>query len=120
MYKTHLALDMDMPKRHGFLGEFEQMVLLAILRLGVEAYGPDVAQELESKAGRRVSRGSLYSGMERLQKKGLLRWEIEAVTSDRGGIPKRRFEVTSAGLEALRTSHRAFTNLKAGLEELIG
>ncbi len=109
-----------MPKRQGFLGEFEQMLLLAILQLGTEAYGPGVAQELESKAGRRVSRGTLYSGMERLQKKGLLRWEIEAVTSERGGIPKRRFEVTAEGLDALRVSQRALTNLKAGLEELIG
>lgn len=109
-----------MAKRHGFLGEFEQMVLLAILQLGECAYGPDVAQVLESKAGRRVSRGTLYSGMERLQRKGLLRWEIESVTSERGGIPKRRFEVTAAGLEALRTSQRALANLKAGLEELIG
>ncbi len=109
-----------MTKQHGFIGEFEQMVLLAILQLGTAAYGPDIGQELESKAGRRVSRGTLYSGMERLQKKGLLRWEIEAVTSDRGGIPKRRFEVTAAGLEALRFSQRALTNLKAGLEDLLG
>ena len=109
-----------MPKRHGFLGEFEQMVLLAILRLGTADYGPDIAHELESKAGRRVSRGTLYSGMERLQKKGYLRWEIEAVTSERGGIPKRRFELTAEGLEALRTSQRALTNLRAGLEKIIG
>jgi DNA-binding PadR family transcriptional regulator len=109
-----------MTKRNGFLGEFEQMLLLAILQLGTEAYGPDVGRELESKAGRRVSRGTLYSGMERLQKKGLLRWEIEAVTSERGGIPKRRFEVTADGVNALRVSQRALTNLKAGLEELLG
>jgi DNA-binding PadR family transcriptional regulator len=109
-----------MPKRHGFLGEFEQMVLLAILQLRAKAYGPDIANELESKAGRRVSRGTLYSGMERLQKKGLLRWEVEAVTSERGGIPKRRFEVTGEGLEALRVSQRALSNLKAGLEKILG
>jgi PadR family transcriptional regulator PadR len=109
-----------MTQRHGLIGEFEQMVLLAILQLGMAAYGPDISEELERKANRRVSRGALYSSLDRLQQKGFVRWEIEGATSERGGHPKRRFETTPAGLKALRAAHRALTNLTAGLEELLG
>jgi DNA-binding PadR family transcriptional regulator len=109
-----------MTGRHGFIGEFEQMVLLAILRLGEEAYGPDISEELEQKARRRVSRGALYSSLDRLQQKGFIRWKIEGATSERGGHPKRRFKVTPAGLKALRVAHRALADLTAGLEEVLG
>ena len=108
-----------MTTRHGFIGEFEQMVLLAILQLGTAAYGPDISEQLEQKAERRVSRGALYSSLDRLKQKGLVRWEIEGATSERGGHPKRRFEVTSKGLKALKASHRALSNLTAGLEEVL-
>lgn len=105
--------------RQGFLGEFEQMVLLAILQLDDSAYGTAISRELESRAGRRVSRGALYSSLDRLEQKDLLRWTIEAATSERGGQPKRRFQVTELGLEALRTSREALMNLWSGLEERI-
>ena len=82
-----------------FLGEFEQMVLVAILHLGNEVYGPGIAAELEERAGRQVSRGALYATLDRLQKKGLLRWEIEAATSERSGNRRRRFELTPEGLK---------------------
>jgi len=109
-----------MTKRQATLGEFEQLVLLAILQLDDDAYGPNISEELETKAGRRVSRGALYSSLDRLQQKGLLRWKIESASSVRGGYPKRRFEVTRAGVAALREYRRALTNLWAGLEEVIG
>lgn len=102
------------------LGDFEQLVLLSILRLGDEAYGTRISAELEEQANRRVSRGALYSSLERLEKKGLLRWEVAPATSERGGQPKRRFEVTPAGVEALREPHRAWLNLTAGLEDILG
>lgn len=103
---------------HGFLGEFEQVVLLAVLQLGDEAHGPDISRELEARAGRSVSRGALYSVLDRLETKGYLRWEIGAATSERRGHPKRRFEVTAAGVDALRTSRRALDNLWAGLDHV--
>jgi len=109
-----------MTHKYGIPGEFEQLVLLAILQLNSEAYGPNISAELEDKAGRRVSRGALYSSLDRLQQKGLIRWEIEAATSARGGHPKRLFEVTKTGLEALRTARSAFTRLSAGLEDVLG
>ena len=84
-----------------YLGEFEQMVLLAILQLKDDAHAPAVTTELESSAGRTVSQGALYTVLKRLEQKGLVRWSIESATSERGGYPKRRFEVTGAGIEAL-------------------
>ena len=102
-----------------FLGEFEQMVLLAILQLADRAYGAAIGRELESRAARRVSRGALYSTLDRLEKKCYLRWEVAAATSERGGYPKRRFEVTESGLRAVRTSYQALASLSAGLEGLL-
>ncbi len=108
-----------MTHKHGLPGEFEQLVLLAILQLSSEAYGPSISLELEKKAGRRVSRGALYSSLDRLQQKGLIKWQIEAATSARGGHPKRLFEVTPDGVSALRTARGAFARLSAGLEEVL-
>ena len=105
--------------RKSFLGEFEQMVLLAILQLEDAAFGTPIAEELEVRAGREVSRGALYSSLDRLEKKGYLRWDIGPTTSERGGQPKRRFEVTPTGLEALRHAHEAWLAMTAGLDDLL-
>jgi len=105
--------------RKGYLGEFEQLVLLAALRLEDDAFGPAIAGELEGRAGRRVSRGALYATLDRLEGKDFLTWSIDGATPERSGHPKRRFQVTEAGLEALRTSRRAVRNLEAGLEDLL-
>jgi DNA-binding PadR family transcriptional regulator len=105
--------------RRGYLGEFEQLVLLATLRLNEKAFGPTIARELEGRAGRRVSRGALYATLDRLERKDFLTWSIDGATPERGGHPRRRFQVTEEGLEALRTSRRAVRNLEAGLEELL-
>ena len=109
-----------MTHKHGIPGEFEQLVLLAILQLNSDAYGPNISAALEDKAGRRVSRGALYSSLDRLQQKSLVKWKIEAATSTRGGNPKRLFEVTPAGVKALRTARSAFARLSSGLEGVLG
>lgn len=103
-----------------FLGEFEQMVLLGIARLGSEAYGPTISRELESSAGRSVSRGALYTTFDRLRGKGLLDWSVETGGDGRTGLPKRLFSVTPAGVAALRTSRNALLNLWNGLEDVLG
>jgi DNA-binding PadR family transcriptional regulator len=103
-----------------FLGEFEQMVLLAILQRSPASYGPTISEELERRAGRTVSRGALYSSLGRLEKKGLLRWQIESPTPERGGHPRRRFEVTHAGVKALKASRSALVSLWTGLEHVLG
>jgi DNA-binding PadR family transcriptional regulator len=108
-----------MPKKT-FLGEFEQMVLLAILQRKGEAFSLGVRQELEQRAGRQVSRGAFYATLDRLEDKGFVRWKEEAPGDGRGGLPQRRFQVTAAGVRALRTSRNALRNLWQGLETVLG
>jgi DNA-binding PadR family transcriptional regulator len=101
------------------LGEFEQLVLLAILQLDGEAHAASVRSRIELAAGRRVTRGALYATLERLTGKGHLHWEVEDSTPERGGIPRRRFLVTEPGLEALRRSYGAVRELARGLDGLL-
>ena len=105
--------------RQASLGEFEQLLLLAVLRLGDAAFGARIGEELEEKAGRRVSRGALYSSLDRLERKGFLAWEVEPPSAARGGHPARRFSLTPPGLEALREHQRAYRELAAGLEDVL-
>jgi DNA-binding PadR family transcriptional regulator len=105
--------------RKGFIGEFEQVVLLAILQLNEEAYAPEISRKLEGDAGRPVSRGSLYSTLDRLERKGLLEWRIEASSADRDGHQKRRFSVTGEGISALRASRDMLLTLWEGLDEVL-
>ena len=79
------------------LGEFEHLLLLAILRLGAGAFGAEIARELESRAGRAVSRGALYTSLDRLEDKGLLRWKPTAGTLERGGLPRRVRAIPRSG-----------------------
>jgi PadR family transcriptional regulator len=99
-----------------YLGEFEQQVLLVILRLGDDAYGPAIGVELERRAGRRVSRGALYTTFDRLEDKGLLRWRTVPGTEARDGLPRRLYAVTAAGLVALRAAREVVRNLWDGLD----
>jgi DNA-binding PadR family transcriptional regulator len=101
--------------RQGWLGELEHMLLLSIVRLGDNAYAPDIGRTLGERARRRVSRSALYSTLDRLEKKGFVRWTIEGATSERGGNRRRRFTVTPGGLAALRASHMAIRELAKGL-----
>ncbi len=103
-----------------YLGEFEQQILLVILRLGPGAHAPDIARELESRAGRRVTRGALYTTLDRLETKGLVRWKLAPGGSAREGLPRRRYIVTSAGLAALRTSRDVLHRLWQGVEHVLG
>jgi len=106
--------------RTPFPAEFEQMVLLAILQLDDDAFALPVLRELDSRAGRRVSRGALYKTLERLEGKGFVDWEVEEATPGRGGHPRRRFRVTSAGITALQTSRDALFRLWQGLDSVLG
>jgi DNA-binding PadR family transcriptional regulator len=103
-----------------FLGEFEQMVLMAILQLKDEAYAVGIFKELDHRAGRTMSRGTLYKTLERMEAKGLVAWEGERGTARRGGRPRRRFSVTGRGVSALRESREAFRRLGEGLEGILG
>ncbi|MEJ2540212.1 MAG: helix-turn-helix transcriptional regulator [Gemmatimonadota bacterium] len=106
--------------REGYLGEFEQMLLLAALRLGDDAYGAAMSQELEERVGRRVSRGAVYVTLDRLEAKGLLRSSMSSPRPERGGRRRRVVTVTEAGVEALQESRRALQTLWEGVEALEG
>jgi DNA-binding PadR family transcriptional regulator len=101
------------------LGEFEQHVLLAILNLGADAYASSIARALEDSTGRTVARGAVYTTLDRLEAKGIVRWRVEASTERRSGLPKRCFSVTADGIRALRTSREALQSLLDGLNEAL-
>jgi PadR family transcriptional regulator len=98
------------------LGEFEQLILLAILRLGNEAYGVTIRAELADRAGRDVAPGALYTALERLETKGLITSRMGDPTPQRGGRAKRYVTVSAAGIKALRRALRAYSRLLEGLD----
>ena len=86
------------------LGEFEQMVLLAVLRAGAKAYGVSVHDELERHGSRRIARGAVYMTLDRLEKKGLLTSTVGEPTPERGGRAKRCYRLEVPGERALKES----------------
>ena len=107
-----------MPPRE-FLGELEEIVLLAILRLGEGAYGAKVLRELDEQAGRDVPRGSVYVTLDRLEAKGLIASRPGEPTAVRGGRAPRLVAVTEAGLAALRRTHAVRERLTRGLDSAL-
>ena len=97
------------------LGDLEQLILLAILRLGDEAYGVTIRAELAERAGRTVAPGAMYTALERLETKGLIASRMSDPTPQRGGRSKRQVTVTAAGMKALARSVRAYERLLDGL-----
>lgn len=95
------------------LGEFEILVLGALLRLKDEAYGAKVRQEIEARASRQVSVGALYSTLSRLEDKGYVVSSIGASSAVRGGRAKRIYDLTDLGRQKLET---AISGLNAMLE----
>ena len=103
-----------------YLGEFEHIVLLAILRLGDEAYAIPIREEIEERTGRAVARGALYTALERLESKHYLRSRMSEPLPERGGRSRRYFTLTPAGLSAMRASRRSLLRLWQGLEGRLG
>jgi PadR family transcriptional regulator, regulatory protein PadR len=102
------------------LGEFEQLVLLAVVRLGTDVYGVPIAAEIERRTGRAVSTAAVYVTLRRLEQKGLLSSSMSAPTAERGGKARRCVSVTRAGLEALRASRHAMESMWKGLDPGLG
>ncbi len=102
----------------GALGEFEQLILLAVIRLGEEAYGVSVRREIELYAERQVSPGALYTTLERLETKGNLTSREGEASPVRGGRAKTFYRVTILGRQRLIASQRAFQRLLAGTKVL--
>ena len=97
------------------LGEFEQLILLAILRLGDDAYGVTIRAELADRTGRNVAPGAMYTALERLETKGLIESRMSDPTPQRGGRAKRKVTVTAAGIEAVTRAVQAYERLLDGL-----
>jgi PadR family transcriptional regulator, regulatory protein PadR len=110
-----------MPAMQAFtsLGEFEQLVLLAVLQLGDEAYAVPVRNLIVARTARDVARGALYTALERLEAKGLLTSRLGEPIAERGGRPRRYFSVTPPGLALLRDARAAVANLSQGLESVL-
>lgn len=106
-------------RRH-LLTDFELMILLAVLRVGEEAYGVPIAREIEITAGRSVLLAALYTALDRLEGNGLVTSEMGDPTPERGGRAKRYFKVTGKGLKAVKETQRALTALWTGIPALKG
>ena len=102
------------------LGEFEQAVLLCILREGRDAFALEVRRALEEDSGKPVSRGAFYATVERLRRKGLLSWETLRPANSRRTTKQRRFSLTEQGTEALREAMRSLEARWTRLENVLG
>jgi PadR family transcriptional regulator, regulatory protein PadR len=98
------------------LGEFEQVVLLAILRLDENAYGVSIKSEIAICTGRKPAPGALYTTLDRLEEKGLVKSRVGEPTPLRGGRSKRFFAVTPKGIESVAAAQRSFQRLLKGLK----
>jgi DNA-binding PadR family transcriptional regulator len=102
------------------LGRFELMVILVLIRLGDNAYGVPISEELEKRTGRDMAVGSVYAALERLEDKGFVTSEFGEPTPERGGRAKKYFHVTARGLKEVKETQRSFVKLWHGLPELEG
>ena len=101
-------------------GEFEMMILLAILRLENVTYGVPLAKELSELRDREVSLGSVYAALDRLEIKGLVKSALGESTPERGGRAKRFFTVTNDGVRSLQESRRVLSGLWGALPAIKG
>ncbi|HEY1913664.1 MAG TPA: PadR family transcriptional regulator [Vicinamibacterales bacterium] len=108
-----------MAKRE-FLGGFELLVLLALIRVGDEAYGVPISDAIEESSGREVAIGSVYITLDRLQVKGLVSSRLGEPTAARGGRAKTYFRITAAGLRQVRQARRTLIRLWDGVPQFEG
>jgi DNA-binding PadR family transcriptional regulator len=98
------------------LGEFEQLVLIALVRLGPDAYGATIRRDIESRTGRDLAISAVYVTLERLETKGLVRSRIGEPTPERGGRRRKHYELLPAGRRAVAHAYRTFKLMVRGLE----
>jgi PadR family transcriptional regulator PadR len=99
------------------LGDFEQLVLLGVLRLDDGAYGAAIRREIHERSGRDVSINAVYTTLDRLESKGFLKSWIGEPTAERGGRRKKFYALRPAGVSALRHAYHAFTAMTDGLQK---
>jgi PadR family transcriptional regulator, regulatory protein PadR len=98
------------------LGDFEQLVLLALLQLGPDAYGATIRREIEERTGRELAISAVYTTLQRLEHKGLVRSRVGEPLPERGGRRRKHFELLPLGARALKTAYDAFVGMTAGVE----
>jgi len=98
------------------LGDFEQLVMMGVLRLGDAAYGAAIRQEIHARSGRDVSISAVYTTLDRLEAKGFLSSSIGGPTAQRGGRRRKFYALRPAGTAAIQQAYRAITAMAAGLE----
>ena len=103
-----------------YLGEFEQLLLFAVLHLDADAYGTRIREAIESRTGRTVSPGAIYTALDRLERRGLVTSWLGDPTAQRGGKRKRHYRLEPAGAELLQRSHEAIQKMAHGLEPRTG
>jgi len=97
------------------LGEFEQLLLFALLELEEDAHGASIRESIESRTGRRVSPGAIYTALDRLAGRGFVSAEIGDSTPERGGRRRKIYRLETAGAEALQRSYSTLTRMAEGL-----
>ena len=102
------------------LGDFQQLVLLAVLRLGERAYAVPIREEIERQTGRSVSRGAVYLTLDRMEEKGYLQSWMGEPTAERGGKAKRFYQVQRSGVALLRQSRQSLLQMWQGLDHFLG
>src|SRR5262249_23880651 len=98
------------------LGEFEQMVLLALVRLGPDAYGATIRREIEARTGRELAISAVYVTLDRLETKGLVKSRVGDPSPTRGGRRRKHFALLPPGRRALAQAYRAYRGMVEGLE----
>ena len=107
----------NIPSMSSVPGEFEQLVLLAVLRLGSDAYGATIRREIELRADRELSISAVYTTLQRLEQKGLVRSQMGEPLPERGGRRRKYVELLPAGARALKVAYSAFAGMTAGVEQ---
>jgi DNA-binding PadR family transcriptional regulator len=102
------------------LGEFEQLVLIAMTRLGPDAYGATIRRDIEGRTGRDLAISAVYVTLERLEAKGLVRSRVGEPTPERGGRRRKHYELLPAGQRAVTHAYRTFKQMVRGLERRFG
>jgi len=100
-------------------GDFEKLVMLAVLHLEDDAYGAEIVRELEERTGRDVSSGAVYVALRRLEEKGMARSRTGEPTPERGGRAKRFYRLRAEGVEALREARQEWEAMTTGLEDVL-
>jgi PadR family transcriptional regulator PadR len=113
-----LFIILEEMNRRGHFGEWELMVLLALMRLGEDAYGVPICREIEAQTGREPAVGSVYATLERLEEKGFVDSELGKPTAERGGRAKKYFRITDNGVREVRKTQSDLMNLWSGLPQL--